>query len=348
MDSLSQLSLGAALSVAVLGRRVPVGRAALWGAIAGTIPDLDALIDFGDPIRNMTTHRAESHSLLYLTLAAPLLAWGVARLHREPHLFPRWVVALGLVLVTHPLLDWMTVYGTQLGIPFTSTPFGLGSMFIVDPLYTLPLLVGLGVTLARGRRSWTVAGLALSTAYLGWSALAQAHVTRLARASLVAQGLPAQQLLVTPTAFNTVLWRVVAITPDGYAEGFHSLLDPGTTVSFQTFPRGRELASELQGIWGVSRMAWFTRGFYALDEREGRAVVTDLRMGQEPSYVFAFAVAQRGSAFQAIPPEAAGDRGQAGKLLAWTWKRIWDPQVLPLAAPETRETIGTTVQAPTP
>ncbi len=83
MDSISQYVLGAGIGVATLGRRTPVWKAALWGGIAGTIPDLDALIDHGDPIRNMTFHRTESHSLFYLTLFSPLLAWGVTRLHGE-------------------------------------------------------------------------------------------------------------------------------------------------------------------------------------------------------------------------------------------------------------------------
>jgi inner membrane protein len=65
MDSLSQFTLGAAVGVAVMRRRAPVWKSALWGGFCGTLPDLDALIDHGDPIRNMTFHRAESHSLFF-------------------------------------------------------------------------------------------------------------------------------------------------------------------------------------------------------------------------------------------------------------------------------------------
>ena len=53
MDSLSQLVLGAAVGVAALGRRTPVWKAALWGGVAGTLPDLDVFIDHGDDLRNM-------------------------------------------------------------------------------------------------------------------------------------------------------------------------------------------------------------------------------------------------------------------------------------------------------
>jgi inner membrane protein len=90
----------------------------------------------------MVLHRAETHALFYLLLAAGAAGWLIARLHGETALWRRWWLAMWLVLVTHPLLDAMTVYGTQLLLPFTDNAFGVGSVFIIDPAYTLPLLVG--------------------------------------------------------------------------------------------------------------------------------------------------------------------------------------------------------------
>ena len=176
MDSLSQIALGAAVSVAVMGRRTAVWKAALWGAVAGTLPDLDVLIDHGDAIRNMVLHRAETHSLFWLTVFSLPFAALVARLSGEWSQWRRWALAMWLALVTHPLLDAMTVYGTQLALPFTNHPYGVGSVFIIDPLYTLPLLFGAGWALAGGgsRRGLTAntVGLALSTAYLAWGVAA--------------------------------------------------------------------------------------------------------------------------------------------------------------------------------
>ena len=86
----------------------------------------------------------------------------------------------------------MTVYGTQLALPFSNHPFAVGSVAIIDPLYTLPLLFGAGWALAsRGSRLGlraNVAGLVLSTAYLGWGFAAQQQVERIARASLAVAG----------------------------------------------------------------------------------------------------------------------------------------------------------------
>ncbi len=227
MDSLSQIALGAAVGVAVMGRRTAVWKAAAWGAVAGTLPDLDVLIDHGDPIRNMVLHRAETHAPFWLTLFALPFGALVAWLSGQRRLWRRWVLAMWAVLVTHPLLDGMTVYGTQLGLPFSNHPYGVGSVFIIDPLYTLPLLVGTawalrsggggrgGVGAGGGRGLLAnAAGLLLSTAYLGWSMWAQQQATAVARSALAAQGIVAERLLVTPAPLNTLLWRVVAVQGD--------------------------------------------------------------------------------------------------------------------------------------
>src|SRR3990167_1041611 len=149
MDSLTQIALGSAVGVAVMGRRTAVWKAALWGAVAGTLPDLDVLIDHGDPIRNMVLHRAETHAPFWLTLFSLPFALLVARASGEWAQWKRWWLAMWLALVTHPLLDAMTVYGTQLARPWSDRPYGVGSVFIIDPLYTLPLLAGTGWAVAR-------------------------------------------------------------------------------------------------------------------------------------------------------------------------------------------------------
>lgn len=327
VDSLSQFALGAAVGVAALGRRAPLWKAALVGGICGTLPDLDALIDHGDPIRNMTFHRAESHSLLYLTALSPLVARIAAGRSRDH--FGRWWLAVFLALVTHPLLDLMTIYGTQLLQPFTDHPYAIGSVFIIDPLVTLPLLGGLIVAgLMRSARRYraNVIGLALATVYLGWSVAAQALVTRQVERELAVQGIAVERLLVTATPFNTLLWRIVAMEPGGaaYHEGFHSLLDAPGPIRFDRFTSDRALFDALRGNYGLERMAWFSHGFFRVALRDGLVTIADLRMGQEPGYTFEFAVA-RGTpnpGFREIAYETVGSRGDAAALLEWLWPRI--------------------------
>ncbi len=151
MDSITQAVLGATLQAALLGRWQ--GRKALlYGAALATLPDLDVVIDYGDAVAGMTYHRSFSHSLLVLTglaLALTLL------LRWRPHpgySAGRLFVTLWLVLATHPLLDAFTSYGTQLFWPFTPTPTARSTVFIIDPLYTAPLLVAVIGGLLHGLR----------------------------------------------------------------------------------------------------------------------------------------------------------------------------------------------------
>jgi inner membrane protein len=292
MDSVTQVLLGASIGVAVMGRRTALWKSAVWGGVAGLLPDLDVLLDHGDPILNMIRHRAETHALLLLTLFAFPMAWVVSRIHNQACLYGRWWWALMLALVTHPLLDLMTIYGTQVFQPFTDEAYGLGSMFIVDPAYSLPLLVGVVAafrvqTVGRALRinGWA---LAFSTAYLAWSALAQGWVTQHARQSLQAHGLPSQHLLVTPAPLSTLLWRVVALDGERFHEGFYALMDGGRAIRFVAHERGGALAAQNADHPQLQRLARFTDGFYKVQHNSDNLVVTDLRMGQEPDYVFSF------------------------------------------------------------
>lgn len=315
MDSVTQMVFGAAVSGAVMGRRHGVA-AFVWGGVVGTLPDLDSFVSYGSPVADFTYHRGYTHALLVQTLAAPLIALAINRWHSGGRAgYPDWLLAVWLVLVSHALLDAFTVYGTQLLLPFSDYPVGLGSVFIIDPLYTLPLLAGVTAALvwrhrpARAAR-WNHVGLLLGCAYLGWSVAAQQVVAARAGETLAEKGVEVERMLATPTPFNTVLWRVVAMTPDGYLEGFHRIGQQRPTEFFR-YDSAPELLNGIEDAWPVRRLRDFTKGFSAVEQRDGAVVISDLRMGIEPYYVFAFEVGRLdGGSAVALEPERALPRGR--------------------------------------
>lgn len=328
MDSVSQIALGSALTIATMGRRTAVWKSAFWGLVAGTLPDFDVFIDHGNALANMINHRGNSHSLLYLLLLAPLLGWCIARLQGEGAHWRRWSLAMALVLVTHPILDWFTVYGTQLLRPFSREAYGLGSVFVIDPLYTLPLLIGVGVALCRksfaGLRGNQI-GLLLSSLYLAWSVLAQQHVGGVARASLAAQGIAAPQLLVTPTPLNTLLWRVVAMDDTHYWEGYHSVFDKNRAMAWTRHERGTALQSQYAPhAPAIAQLAHFADGFMKLEQEDDALYLSDLRMGSEGRYSFRFRLGspeeiRAGRTVIAQQPLEVPVR----EALIELWQRIW-------------------------
>ena len=79
----------------------------------------------------------------------------VAHAGRPGHAAPRpWFWAIPLALVTHPLLDAFTVYGTQLLWPLPMRPVMWSSVFIIDPLYTFSLLIACGVAGSGVKGRW--------------------------------------------------------------------------------------------------------------------------------------------------------------------------------------------------
>ena len=284
-------------------------KALVAGALLGTLPDLDVLIDYGDAVRNFTYHRGFSHSLFVLPGVAVLI-WLLLRRWWEPvDVAPgRWLAAISLALITHPLLDAHTAYGTQLLWPLTVTPTSWSTIFIIDPLFTLPLLAGfvaiLGWALRPGAHRVLVAALVLSTVYLGWTWIGKAVVERHARHSLAAAGLDYRALFSTPAPLNSLLWRVVVLTDEGYAEGFDSLIIDEGDIAFSSYVSDTTALAEAADIWAVQRLRWFSNDFVRADVVDGRLVITDLRMGQDPNYVFRHIVAAHGNLhWKPVPPE---------------------------------------------
>ena len=84
MDSLTQIVLGAAVGEVVGGRKLG-NRAMLWGAIAGTIPDLDVLGNFFmSEIDSLAFHRGISHSIFFAFTASLFLAWYTGIIFTRP------------------------------------------------------------------------------------------------------------------------------------------------------------------------------------------------------------------------------------------------------------------------
>jgi inner membrane protein len=169
---------------------------------------------------------------------------------------------------------------------------------------------------------------------LMWGFVAQTYITTISQASLKETGIQAERLLVNPTAFNSILWRMVAMTPDYYYEGFRSLLDEHSQITWRRYPRCDALIPDPSDNAGVAAIAKFSHGFYSLGQQEGRLTVTDLRMGQEPYYFFRFEVGQVGRVGEeagAIVSRAVGQRPDVATALPWLWARL-EGKDLPLPA----------------
>jgi len=329
MDSLSQIAFGACVGVAVLGRKVGPRRAAIAGGLLGTLPDLDVFLAPDDPIDSFVTHRGWSHALFVHAALTPVIGEAV-RLGLKPLRDDRWLAwaAVFLCLTSHAVLDAMTIYGTRLFWPFWTDPVSVGSIFIIDPLYTLPLLVAM--VWAFCLRSWTplyrkalTVCLGLSAAYLGWTLVAQQTIAGRAEALLAANGVTPERLLAIPTPFNTAFWKVIAIDGERSFNLYMPMFGGPERVTLYAHNRHLRLQACADDDARIGKVARFSQGYYRLLLRDGEVSVADMRMGLTPNYVFRFVLGRlEDGRLRPVPTRRMQGRGDIGAELDWLFANL--------------------------
>ncbi|MFD4840636.1 metal-dependent hydrolase [Achromobacter sp. NPDC058515] len=338
MDSVTQAVLGAGIQGVMLGR-VQGRRALIYGAALATVPDLDVLMSYPDPVSLMTYHRGFSHSVFVLTGLALLLAWLIRKYWPQaPYSGRRLFMTLWLVLVTHPILDAFTVYGTQLFWPLATIPESWSAIFIIDPVYTGPLLLGvlfaIAFGLTRTARRLLVAALVFSTAYLGFGLAGRMAAEHRVREAMQGQGIAVAELRAVSMPLNTLVWRVIAKTDDGhYYESVSSLFDRDPPEWLRQ-PLNLDVGQALAGVPLHERLRWFTDDWLRYDAIGDALVVSDLRMGMAGHYTFRFKMAERAAdgAWKPVTPSVwPSERGGWAEMKLVLARILHAQPPLPLA-----------------
>jgi len=293
VDSITQAVLGAAVGELMLGKRMG-NRALVWGALFGTLPDLDALLTpFFDTASNLWWHRGPSHSLLVMILASWALAPQLSKFWKRDKIskaLAGWFVFA--TWSTHVLIDCFTVYGTSVLWPFPAPRVAFNNLFIIDLLFTMPMLVAL-VWLAflrtkkqlPKRRRLNAWGLGISAAYallsVGMKFVASAGFD----ADLAKRGTVFNRRMEAPTPFNILLWRSVVDRGDELWVGYRSVFDqPSTPVRWTIYPKGADALAGMENLREAKTLQWFSDGWWIARPHATGAWVGDLRFGEMRSW----------------------------------------------------------------
>jgi inner membrane protein len=252
----------------------------------------------------------------------------------------RWFWLVFLSLSTHAILDSLTVYGTQLLWPFTEYPFAVSSVFIIDPAYTLLLLIGVICTLIPKIQAATAycinaAALVLSSLYLFCALILKVNIDDKVKTALNNRKIPVNAYISTPAPLTTLLWRIVVMSDGQYYEGYASVFDVPNDVTLTPYQTTPSLLNNISDEWAIKRLQWFTKGFYSVRQQQSNIVLSDLRMGMECNYVFNFVVGQKNDSEVSIGNfEKISQRPNLNNLHK-IWDRIWQPNVS-LASPSAK------------
>lgn len=285
MDSLTQIVLGASVAECTLGKKIG-NKAGVWGAILGTIPDLDVLgTHFLDTVDGLEFHRGFMHSIFFSVLFAPVMGWVMKKIHaKEKVSLKDWSVMAFLCLFTHPLLDCFTTWGTQLFWPFDYR-VAFSSVFVIDPVYTLPFLLLLVTSLfykkeASIRRRLNGTGLILSTAFLGLTLINKEIMTTAFMQEAQRQELSVKGIEVRPAPLQNILWTANLETENGYYIGYRSFLDKDDTIDFQFYPKNNAFLVPFKQNKKLNQLLRITKGWYTVTKYDSaHYAINDLRFG---------------------------------------------------------------------
>ena len=285
MDSLTQIVLGASVAEAALGKKIG-NKAIVLGAIAGTIPDLDIITRFFvDDLTASVMHRGFSHSLIFPFVAAPILAWILKKIYSSYTnvSFIDWFKMFFLAIITHPLLDAQTTWGTQLFWPF-EWRIAVENIFIIDPIYTLPFLIFLIMTafqnrLSKNRRLYNLLGLVTSSVYLlitmSFKGIAHYKIAK----GLEENNIEYKDINTRATYFNSILWSSQIELEDSYIFTYYSLFDKSKPVFTKKFPKNHEMLQPFINEKKIQQLIILSNGHYLMTNENNKLIFWNLKLG---------------------------------------------------------------------
>ena len=309
MDSLTHVLIGSAIGQAIAGKKHG-GKALFWGAIAGSVPDIDSIFQrLFTPVNSLFFHRGVSHSLLFWVILSPVLAWLINRIHKGDKAdFGDWLKITSVAWLSHLFVDMFNTYGTGIFEPFSHLRVAFDSINVVDVFFSFPLLIALiscFVLKSMSRRNViAISALALSTGYLCFTIVNKIGTEQVAERQLAKQGVNFRRLLSSPLPLTNFAWMITAEDSTGYWTGtYYNTSKNG--IDFEYIPKQIELSESFEGLRDFERLQTFTKGWYALQSKAdtvqntNEVILYDLRFSslsfaESERFVFRFTMQREG------------------------------------------------------
>ena len=295
MDPLSQGVVGAAASQLV-SRKTEKIAAGVIGFFSGMAADLDVLISSSsDPLLFLEYHRHFTHALVFIPIGALLCTvafrFAFKRWFKRHQLsFTRTYLYSFAGYATHAVLDACTTYGTQLFWPFSDMRVAWNNVSVVDPLFTIPLLLitSIAVFKRSGVAAWLGAGYAAT--YLGMGLLQNHRAAGVAEELALSRGHEPINLSLKPSFANIVVWKSVYEYKGRYYVdavrmlGSHKIYQGTSVEKLQVATHFSWLDGESQQAKDIERFRWFSNDHLALDPNNSDRII-DARYSLIPNQV---------------------------------------------------------------
>ncbi len=242
-----------------------------------------------------------------------------------------------LAFLTHWLIDACTAYGTQIFEPFSRYRVAFNNISIVDPLYTVPMILGLMIAIfsksKKNKKIWNYIGISIATLYMASTFYSKSLINEVVLDNLKKQGIEYNQYITYPTIFNSILWQTTVETDSFFYYGYYSLWDKDNKMDFVKLPKNHSLIDKYQGEEYMDILLWFANGYYnVIEQEDGSVVFNNLRFGLmglpedsdvpiENRYIFRFKLVEKDGKFD-VEEDRDFERISIAETAATLWKRI--------------------------
>lgn len=291
MDPLTQGVLGTTASQLVSTRKEKL-IAALLGFFAGMAADLDVLISSKtDPLLSLEYHRHFTHSLIFIPVGALICAavfYLIIPRLKQKLSFSRTYLFCLAGYATHALLDSCTTYGTQLLWPFSNARIAWNTVSVVDPLYTVPLIILLLFAVFKRSQKFAVATAVYAVAYLSLGFVQHHRADSLAQQLAASRGHTPINLGVKPSMANIITWKsVYEFDGSYYVDAIrvlvsHRIIEGSSTEKLDLAKHFPWLNQDSQQAKDVERFRWFSNNHVAIDPANENRII-DIRYSLLPN-----------------------------------------------------------------
>lgn len=293
MDPITQGLIGATLPQVVARDRRLLLWAGCFGFLAGLLPDLDVLIrSSSDPLLYLEFHRQFTHSLLFIPVGGLVCAFVLHQAlgRRKGISFRTTWLFCTLGYGSHGLLDAFTSYGTMLWWPFSSERVSLNFVSVIDPLFTLPVLVLVILAAVRKQRRFAIGALLWASLYLNAGMLQRNAAMDMAATLAASRGHTPLRVDAKPSFANILIWKTI-YESDGelFVDAVRARLGPrvffGSSVQKLDIRRDfSDLDVNSQQRRDIERFVWFSDGFVAQDPINPHRII-DMRYSMVPNEI---------------------------------------------------------------
>ena len=292
MDPLTQGALGAALPQSITNKK-SLGIIGIIGFLSGLAPDLDIFIKSeSDPILFLEFHRQFTHSLIFIPiggLVCALVLYFIISKRFTISFKETWIYST-LGYATHGLLDACTSYGTLLFWPFSQTRIAWNNISIIDPLFTIPLLILIITAGIKKKKIFSLMAVLWAVFYLSLGVYQKNEAMEVSAKIAKDRGHDAIRVNVKPSIGNLLLWKSIYETQDKFYVdairlGWRPKIFNGESVNkLNTKSAFPWLIPKSQQAIDIERFSWFSNGYIATNPNNKNQIL-DIRYSAIPNRI---------------------------------------------------------------